>query len=306
MKYTNKLNLDKIAYDVLTFDNYRGNKHKKGHFCSVTELLNPPMVTVLKEQYSDQIEVDISERMWLHMGNAFHNYAESILQNSSNMLTEERVTINIADKKISGGVDLYDAESKTLYDIKLTSVWTIKFLDPSDEHNRYRDWLLQSNLYSVGYEQAGFEVDKIKIWAILRDWNQNEASRNPDYQQTSNVFIELPKLPFDDLESEVRSRIQKLELARSGNVEPCSSGERWAKKTTYAIKKKNRKTAVKANIADWESANQLLQNYGKDHFIETRNGEDTRCLRYCEVSKFCLYYKERYAENKNSSFAEKE
>jgi hypothetical protein len=305
MKYTNIKNLDDIAYNVLCHDNYDGYKHKENHFCSVTDLLNPTMVTYLKERHKDNIEIDISERMWLHMGNAFHNYCESILQKSSNMIPEKRVTIKIADKEISGGVDLFDVKNKILYDIKLTSVWTLKFLDPSDEHNRFHDWLLQTNLYSIGYEQAGFEVNKIKIWAVLRDWNQNEAFRNADYAQASSSFIEMPKLPFEDVEKVVRQKAEKLELARkTGNVEPCTLGERWAKKTTFAIKKKNRKSAVKANIESWDLANQLLPKYGKDHYIETRNGEDTRCLRYCEVSKFCPYYKEKYANNETSSFTE--
>ena len=290
MKYTNKFNLPDPIHNTLIHDNYGGYEHKKNHFCSVTELLSPAYQLSLKEKYRDQIEIDSSGRLWLVLGNAVHAYCENVLTDLSQVMTEERVTINIADRMISGGVDLYDGNTKTIYDFKVTSIWTLKFLDENDPHGRFQEWTKQLNLYKIGYQQAGFEVNNIKIIAIMRDWVQREAKRHSDYFQCPIKVVNIPIMDLNRLKDFVHNQSLEIEKARKGELDVCSPAERWEKPTTYAIKKINQKRAVKANIQTRHEANVLLDKYGANHFVEERKGESVRCLDYCDVCRFCPHW----------------
>jgi len=41
-----------------------------------------------------------------------------------------------------------------------------------------------------------------------------------------------------------------------------------------------------------EEANTKVAEYGKGYEIEIRQGERTRCERYCQVNKFCTQYQQ--------------
>lgn len=293
MKYTNKTNLPEPIFNILKHDNYAGYEHKKDCFCSVTELLNPAFQLALKEKYKEEIEIEVSDRLWLVLGNSVHQYAESILNSGNQILTEERVKITFPEIgiTISGGVDVYDYSQKTIFDFKVTSVWTMVFLEKEKEESRYSEWVKQLNLYRIGYEQCGFKVEKLRIVAILRDWIKREADRNQSYIQSPIQIIEIPIVEYSEILKYVKEKTDVIKKARQNECEPCSEAERWAKKTTYAIMKEGRKTAVKANIENWNEAQKILQSFGKGHSVQIRKGESVRCKDYCDVSNFCEYWK---------------
>ena len=61
------------------------------------------------------------------------------------------------------------------------------------------------------------------------------------------------------------------------------------KDTTYAVKKHGRKTAVRV-FKTIEEAVELAKE--KDHYVETRPGEPTRCVgNYCGVADYCPQFK---------------
>jgi hypothetical protein len=70
----------------------------------------------------------------------------------------------------------------------------------------------------------------------------------------------------------------------------------WEKPTVYAIKKKG---AVRAKnlYADRNEAYAVLEEVGDAFEMEVREGERTRCEKYCEVSQYCDQYK-KYKESK--------
>jgi hypothetical protein len=71
----------------------------------------------------------------------------------------------------------------------------------------------------------------------------------------------------------------------------CTPDQMWEKQTTYAVKKTG---GVKArNVCSTEEeANTKVAEYGKGYEIEIRQGERTRCERYCQVNKFCTQYQQ--------------
>ena len=65
----------------------------------------------------------------------------------------------------------------------------------------------------------------------------------------------------------------------------------WEKPTRYAVKKKGGVRAKSVHDTE-EDAQHILNQMGKDYFIEIRQGERTRCESYCQVAPFCKQYKE--------------
>ena len=61
------------------------------------------------------------------------------------------------------------------------------------------------------------------------------------------------------------------------------------KPTTYALKKVGgvRAKKVYSILTEAEAG---LAEAGKGYEIETREGERTRCQKYCQVSQFCTQY----------------
>jgi hypothetical protein len=70
----------------------------------------------------------------------------------------------------------------------------------------------------------------------------------------------------------------------------------WEKPTTYAIKKEGGMRA-KSVHRTLEEAEAVLT---KGYILEVREGERTRCEKYCQVSQFCSQYKE-YLSTKETS-----
>jgi hypothetical protein len=72
---------------------------------------------------------------------------------------------------------------------------------------------------------------------------------------------------------------------------PCTPEERWEKPASFAIKRPNRKNAVRV-LDTQEKAEEYLLNKGKPgDTIEIRPGESPRCLYYCDVKEWCHQWK---------------
>jgi hypothetical protein len=69
----------------------------------------------------------------------------------------------------------------------------------------------------------------------------------------------------------------------------------WEKPTSYAIKKDGgvRAKSVHKTLEEAQEALSTLKGYS----LEVREGERTRCEKYCQVSGFCSQYK-TYLETK--------
>jgi hypothetical protein len=148
-------------------------------------------------------------------------------------------------------------------------------------------WLLRKN---------GFAVNKCRFIALLKDHSKTEAAR--DYQYPKNpVFVyefDVTFVNFMKIDAFVRNKVreysQSLELPDDA-IHPCTPDERWDKPTKYAVKKEGQKKAVRV-LDDKEAADSMAAELGKNHFVEKRPGESTKCMSYCLCCDFCNYYHE--------------
>lgn len=268
------------------------NKHNKPGEVSATTLLQGTKQIILTDRHWEELEDDVSDRVWALFGTAVHKLLEEA---NPTDFTEESFSSKVGGKTVTGRVDLYDMADKTLTDYKTASVWKVIFKD-------YEDWRRQGLIYAWLMRNEGLVVDKCRFVAMLRDWSMTEASRKPDYPKSQVVTYEfdVTEEALDDIESFIKAKVADLESAESlpdDAIEMCSPKERWERDATYAVMKKGRKTAVKGGVFDnKEDAEKMAKESGDDFFVEERKGKSVRCLGYCPCKEFCSYWKSLQAE----------
>jgi hypothetical protein len=287
MKITNKYNLPEALVNAMLEDGYsKGNSEY-----SVTGLLQPPKVALLREQYDDQIEMDVSDKMFTFLGTALHKVLESTVM-PDNCTYEERLHTKIEGTTISGAIDVQERgpNGTTVWDYKVTSVWSVI--------NEKTEWVEQLNMYKWFVETVkGERVVGLKICAFLRDWSKNGNGAN--YPQASIVTIDIPMWTATETEEFIMKRLNAHKKAKmlkdfGEELPPCSNAERWMSETTFAVKREGRKTAIRV-LTNVDEAKEMAAK--ENGYVETRLGEPRRCAgNYCQVSQWCSQYQGEKSE----------
>lgn len=288
-KYRNDLNLPAPLFAAVINDPYsRGDAD-----ISVTQLISPPRVVALEAQHAMEIEEDASDRIFSLMGQAIH----VILERANAVgIAEKRLFTEVEGWKVSGAFDHLDLQDGTLRDYKVASVWEYIFgLRPEREQ--------QLNLLAHLARLQGYRVNRLEAVMIFRDWSKTEARRRPEgdaYPRKQVATVELPVWPAEIPGEFLRDRVRAHQRAQQKLLPECTDEERWAKPTTYALKKEGRKSAIRV-LPSWEevelwaldakfarqSMDRLSVILEKGYSIEERPGENVRCASYCAALPFC-------------------
>lgn len=282
MKLTNKFNLPQTFVNVIKRPQYsRGNSE-----ISVTEILSPPQLVLLRKKHTEEIEQDASDMVWSLFGSACHNILEH--GKGENHIVEERLFTTFEGWSISGAIDLQELQDgKVLIaDYKVTSAWAVQ--------QEKQEWIDQLNLYAWLVERVkGDTVSGIQIIGIVRDWSRREAAIKDSYPQAPIVTLDIPLWSYADREEFVRRRLTLHNEANfaavSGEMPECTPEEMWEKKTTYAVMKEGGKRAKKVFEIHDEAAAYMAEQKGP-HYMETREGGRTRCDSFCQAAPFCQQY----------------
>ncbi|MCK5050775.1 MAG: hypothetical protein KAS53_03470 [Candidatus Cloacimonetes bacterium] len=280
MKITNNNGIPEPIVRAIKKGWYSGAGAK--HYCSVTELLKPEKMFVLEQRYRDTINQEASDLIWSLMGSAMHRVLEA--SETKNTLNEERLFATVNGKIISGGIDLY--ENGIISDFKFTSVWQYLY------KSGITLWEQQLNLYSYLYQSAGFEVDKLQIIMIFKDFSAAKCKYEKNYPQQVEV-IPIEKWDLSWCRHFIAQKLDKLERALSlsdDDIPACSPQERWQDPQKYAVMKKGNKRALKL-FDSKESATRFISSHKdkKRLFIDIRESIPRRC-NYCVVNRFCNFY----------------
>ena len=283
MKITNKFNIPQTFVNVVKRPQYtKGDVN-----LSVTELLNSPQIVQLRTKHIDELESDVSEMVWSLFGTAVHNILEH--GKDDNHIVEERLFTQFEGWKISGAIDLQETYSDgiDIKDYKVTSAWTVQ--------QEKSEWVSQLNCYAWLVEKVkGKRVRSIQIVGIVRDWSRRDAEAKETYPQAPIVTLDIPLWTFEQREDYIRSRLvlhNEALFNRQVNDElpPCTPEEIWEKPTVYAVKKIGGVRA-KTLFSEMDRAEEELVTLNakkKEYEIEVREGERTRCEKFCQVSQFC-------------------
>lgn len=292
---TNKLGLPQTLVNLARRDRYSRGKSR----ISVTQLIDSPRVRLMREQYDDQIEVDVSDMVWPLMGQAFHYVVEQGADNEH--LPEERLFMNVNGWTISGGIDLQrvgvsaDGTAEVIIsDYKLTSAWAIM-------HNK-ADWERQLNCYAHLVEKTkNYKVTGLQIVAVCRDWNRHEAGYKEGYPHAAITVVpqrlwgEAERLSYIEGRVTLHQEAERRQEWGEGLLE-CSDEERWYKPGKLAVIKEGGKRALK--IFDWDArveAEAFAQ--GNKAKVEERPGTNTRCESFCQISQWCEQFQKIKGEN---------
>jgi hypothetical protein len=165
-----------------------------------------------------------------------------------------------------------------LDDYKLVSTYGIK-------DGVKPEWEAQLNIYALMVKEHGRQVDRLRIIAILRDWQKAKAKHTPDYPQAPVAIVPVRMWPAEQTEEYIKQRLIAHGKAQH-ELPECTPEERWEKTGAFAIRKQGGKRAAVV-VYDKESAETALAAYGKDYEIQQRPSEQKRCEAYCSVLKWC-------------------
>ena len=284
MKLTNKFNLPDTFINVIQRPTYsRGSSE-----ISVTEILSPPQLVLLRRRHADEIEVDAADQVWALFGSAVHNILEH--GKDDHHVVEERLHTTFDGWRISGQIDLQEYQpdgSVVISDYKVTSAWVVQ--------QEKTEWIDQLNMYAWLIERVkSLPVTGLKIVGIIRDWSRREAAIKDSYPQAPIVVLDIPLWSAEDREAFVQNRLRLHNEANfaavSGSMPECTPEEMWEKPTTYAVMKEGGKRAKKVFLLQQEAEAFLADQKGM-HFIETREGGRTRCESFCQAAPFCEQFK---------------
>ena len=262
---------------------------------SVTQLIQPPRITILRKKHFQEMVRDVTEEFWALLGSGVHHLLD--LGATEDMITEERLYMNIDGWRISGAIDVQqvDGEYIDIVDYKVTSTYSITSNEEAKD-----EWVQQTNIYAllITSNKPHVKIRSIKVCAILRDWSGATARRDPFYPQAPIQMVDIPVWSTHRQLEYVRERIGAHREARfsekMGETLPeGSKSERWMKQEKWAVLKIGGKRATKVFTSP-EEADALVEEKGKGYHVEYRPGVSTRC-QYCGVKFWCDQYQNQIA-----------
>lgn len=268
MNLTNLKGLPDALVQAVRNDPYAG-----GGDISTTKLIDAPQRRVLYKKYSDFVVEDVSDRIWSLLGQAVHTVLERA---ETTALTEKRLFAEVNGWSVSGAFDRLHLGDELLQDYKVTSTYNAQGSE---------SWTKQLNVLRWLAHENGYEVSKLQIVAIFRDWSR--AKVRDGYPESNVGLIDVPLWDLDDTREYIEERVYLHQRASDGDEIPCTDSERWYEGTTYALKKKGgvRATKVVENIED-------LGEIQDGYEVEVRPGEYKRCASFCDVAPFCKQFKQ--------------
>jgi hypothetical protein len=171
------------------------------------------------------------------------------------------------------------------------------------------EWIHQANGYAALFRANGFPVAKLEDWAILRDWSRAKFRSDP--QSYPPVPFQVVNIPLKSNADALAHMVERIAIHESAEratkqeeIEVCNEQERWTKEPTFACIKEGNKKATKVfkpsrdfggdGPEEIEMARAAAQEFADTKGIDmvSRPGEETRCLSYCPVKKFCRFGRE--------------
>ncbi len=219
MPITNKFNLPEALFSAIANDDYASNAD-----ISVTELIGPPQIRVLKKRHKDKIDTDITEMFWAACGKAMHKLLAQHTQEGA--MSERRMTVKIGDWTLSGQLDLYDPKTETLSDYKFVGQYSYKMASTEGKN----EWSDQVNIYRwLLWKTEGIEAKKLEIVCLLRDWMQSKAG-SAGYPPIPVGVLPQPVYEFGGVELFIADRMEKHRKAEAlpdEELPGCTDEERW-------------------------------------------------------------------------------
>ncbi len=291
MIITNKKNLPSQLQRALEREYFYQEKRY-----SVTSLLNPIRQVLLARRHHDEIELDVSDGIWMLFGQGIHKAIESV-EYSDYEKVEQKLEAKFGEYTLSGIVDYINTEEEFILDWKTTSQWTYKLRNT--ENSSIDSYVTQLRLYALlWFMNTGQWIQTGKLALLLKDYKKSPYPQPEDPDGPIQV-LQFDLGSFSDIKEWVENRFNQIEEFES---EPdfvlplCSPEERWNKGDKYAVMQSGHKRATKVFDSEEDAQTMVSDEFakGRKYSIDVRPGEDTRCLKYCSAAPFCSHWIEKY------------
>ena len=255
---------------------------------SVTELMSPPRIRRMREQYDSKIVIDATKLIASQLGTFMHAKLEA--KEMTGYTNEERIFHEIDGITISGAIDLQEQtnDGVVIIDYKFVKAWSVMQAMARNKD----EWDIQLNIYKWLVETVKKQkVSGLKICAIIKDYSPHATQEN--YPEAEAVMLDIPMWDSVTTETYVRQRLNmhrdaKIHHEFGEELQPCTDEERWMTETVFAVKKEGRKSAIRL-FSSVEEATELAEK--EKGYVETRHGEPKRCTGdFCGVSNWCSQY----------------
>lgn len=271
-KLVNRGNLPEALVRAVQNDGYdRGNSDY-----TTTQLSKPSRIVALEKIHGDEIEEDVSDRIYALMGKLGH----AILEHSGTAdIIEKRLYTEIDGKILSGQVDVVDGT--VLEDYKFCSIYVFK-------EGVKKEWQAQASVNSYLCAKNGITITEARYIAIYRDFSLPKSKIDPDHPRQQVQVFPVSLWSMEETERWIKERIQSHENALKSLPE-CTEEERWARNPKWAVMKKGGKRAVKLYDEEIPAERHAASESGLH--VEYRPGVSTRCQYYCPCLPFCDFGK---------------
>ena len=259
----------------------------------VTSVIDAPLIRTLKILHWDELKIPLSKCISALHGTAWHMLMEKHAPKKS--VVEDNVSIECpghGDWIISGTPDEYDPSKEGFEEIrdhKTCKVWKYVSRD-------FSSWEQQLNIYALLKRLQGLLVNRLSVHAAFTDWSKYARMQGGDsYPSRRALKINIP---LWTKEKQAEYLIERMNDHLLNPTRECTMKEKWQKETTYALKKKGLKKALKVepsieSLHTWNNKKKKPLDIHSDIYsFETRKGSCVRCDEWCEVSQYCPHYME--------------
>ena len=252
---------------------------------SATELLEDPKIATLKSRHPDFSINDPYDNPWVHIGQMFHKFME--LNAPEEEVSEQRLFSEIDGKTISGAMDVQIIHKGRMVigDYKVTSVFSMRDTAKWEQQLNIYAWLVEKETDSV--------VEKLEIYAFLRDWRISSQERMPDsYPARPGVTVDIPLWSFAKREEFIRERVRLHSTARAlpdEDLPDCSRDAVWPSGTAWQVFREDlgTKKFYQTKRAATAAYDDMVPSVQLETYISKTHDTLRRCKSYCDFSDSC-------------------
>ena len=217
MKLTNNSGLPQAFVRAAENDQYTKGESD----FSVTELLSPARQRALRIKHYSDITEDARDRVWSLFGQATHSILERGARPDTDIV-ERRYFGQFGPYTLSGQVDLYSLDDKTISDWKVTKA----FAFVGERRKKPKpEYAAQLNMQAHLLRMNGESPERAFIVAILKDWDYKQASK-PGYPEAEVIAQPIKLEKPEKVDKFINERIIAHVNAEK-DLPQCSPSETW-------------------------------------------------------------------------------
>lgn len=185
---------------------------------SVTEILKPPQAVYLYRH--NDIYSSPSKLIYAFWGTGVHALLEEQKERccwDDRFEFEQHYETIINGITLSGTIDLFDKQTKTIYDYKFTKEYAVrKMLDGKWDESTYAD---QANIYKCYFKPL---AERIVIEAMIKDWTPSG-----EIYPIQDIDVPIASEEYIRKKTEALLAEHKLNEIDPSNIKPCSKEDVW-------------------------------------------------------------------------------